>query len=399
MPFHAKCVRATEAGELQCTHPPWARNLPSTAMNSTRLSTSEPHSAKAWAADPHGAGRGSAFDQQAHSVAPVDTGSLGQFSARTLIVVGIVGLAAGAWLARDVLLLGFAGVLLGLALRAGADALVHRLQWSPRWALTATVVSVLTALGLAFWLIGDTVIDQANELARTLPRNIEQMRRWLEGTTLGSVALESLKSVDGDQSLTRAAGFAVNTVGALGGILLVLVVGIYVAADPQWYRNGVLRLAPMHLRPQLERGLRASAVALRRFLLGQAVAMVIVGILTGIGLWLLDLPMALVLALMAALLAFVPFYGPLVAVAPAIMLGFTVSPQTALYVTLLYFAVKQIEGSVISPQIQKRAVALPPALGPFSVAGFGFLFGPLGVILGAPLTVMLIALVRQWRAR
>ena len=108
--------------------------------------------------------------------------------------------------------------------------------------------------------------------------------------------------------------------------------------------------------------------------------------------------MALVLALIAGLLAFVPIYGPIAAAAPAILLGLTMSPQTALHVTLLYFVVKQIESSLISPQIQKRAVALPPALGPFSVATFGLLFGPLGVILGAPLTVMLLALIRDWRS-
>lgn len=318
------------------------------------------------------------------------------FGTRVLLAVAIVALVASIWIVRDVLLLGFAGVLLALALRAGADLLERRLHWSPRWALTAVLLAASALLALAGWLIGEQVVKQANELVRTLPRNVDQIRDWIEETTLGSMLIESIETIYEEQSASRAAGIAFSTIGALGSVILVVVISIYVAASPDQYRSTALQFAPRHLRPRIERGLDASAIALRKFLFGQAIAMVAVGTLTGLGLWLLDMPLALVLGIIAGLLDFVPFYGPILAAVPAILLALTIGPEAAAYVALLYLAIQQIEGNLVSPLIQERTVCLPPAVGLFAVAAFGLLLGPLGVVLGAPLTVMAIALVREW---
>lgn len=274
--------------------------------------------------------------------------------------------------------------------------LEQRLHWSPRWALTAVLIAASALLALAGWLIGEQVVKQANELVRTLPRNVDQIRDWIEDTTLGSMVIESIETIYEEQSVSRAAGIAFNTIGALGSLILVVAISIYVAASPDQYRSTALQFAPKRLRSRIERALDASAVALRKFLFGQAIAMLAVGSLTGFGLWLLDMPLALVLAILAGLLDFVPFYGPILAAVPAILLALTVGPEAAVYVALLYLAIQQIEGNVISPLIQERTVCLPPAIGLFAVAAFGLLLGPLGVVLGAPLTVMAIALAREW---
>ena len=128
--------------------------------------------------------------------------------------------------------------------------------------------------------------------------------------------------------------------------------------------------------------------ALRLWLRGQLIAMIVVGLLTGFGLWCLGMPSAFTLGLLAGMLEFIPFAGPILSMVPAILLALAVSPDLALWVLLLYFAVQQFEGYVLTPLVQQYAVDLPGVVLLFALIAFGALFGTLGVILAAPLTVV-----------
>ena len=119
------------------------------------------------------------------------------------------------------------------------------------------------------------------------------------------------------------------------------------------------------------------------------------GILTGLGLWLLGIPLALTLALLAAVLTFVPYVGAFLSAIPALLLGIVQGPVTALYVGLLYIAVQFVEGYLITPLVQQETVSLPPALTIGSLVLFGALFGPMGIMLGTPLAAVGIVLVRM----
>jgi predicted PurR-regulated permease PerM len=127
--------------------------------------------------------------------------------------------------------------------------------------------------------------------------------------------------------------------------------------------------------------------ALRLWLVGQLFAMALVGILAGLGLWLLGIPSALALGLIAGLLEFVPVVGPIAAAVPAVLLAMLVGWEESLMVAGLYFAIQQVEGYVITPLVQQRAVDLPPALTLFSLIALGTVFGVPGVLLAAPMTV------------
>lgn len=141
--------------------------------------------------------------------------------------------------------------------------------------------------------------------------------------------------------------------------------------------------------------LGAARRALRGWLLGQVVSMSLVGVLTGIGLRLLGVPLVLSLSVLAGLPDFIPFIGPVIAAVPAVLMAATVGPSIALYTVLLYIVVQQIEGNVIQPLVQRWAVALPPALGLIAVVAFGTLFGVLGLVFAVPLAVALRALVQK----
>jgi predicted PurR-regulated permease PerM len=120
-----------------------------------------------------------------------------------------------------------------------------------------------------------------------------------------------------------------------------------------------------------------------------------VGVLTTLGLWLLGIPSALALGLLAGVLEFVPFLGPILSAVPAVALALGEGMDTMLWVVGLYVAVQQIEGALITPLVQQHTVDLPPALTIFAIVAFGVLFGPLGILLATPLAVVVFVLVKK----
>jgi predicted PurR-regulated permease PerM len=181
----------------------------------------------------------------------------------------------------------------------------------------------------------------------------------------------------------------------LADLLVVIFAGIYLATQPNFYRVGAIKLVPPTRRKIAAEAMLESERALRLWLKGQAIAMVVVGLLTGFGLWFLGMPSAMTLGLLAGVLEFIPFAGPIIAAVPAVLLALAVSPELALWVTLLYVIVQQFEGNVLTPLVQQYAVDLPGAVLLFSLIGFGTLFGTLGVILAAPLAVVTMVLVKR----
>ena len=105
--------------------------------------------------------------------------------------------------------------------------------------------------------------------------------------------------------------------------------------------------------------------------------------------------MSLSLGILAGIAEFVPYLGPIVSAIPAILVAFTLGPTAALETAGLYLVIHGIEAYVLVPLIQRKAVALPPALGILAVVFFGLMLGPLGVVFAHPLTVCVIVLVQQ----
>jgi predicted PurR-regulated permease PerM len=170
--------------------------------------------------------------------------------------------------------------------------------------------------------------------------------------------------------------------------------GAFLAGEPELYRRGLVKLVPgERARERLGDTLDTTGRALRRWLLGQLLSMTIVGVLTGLGLWLIGVPAPLALALLTFLAEFVPLIGPVVAAVPALLLGLAQGWGTA--VLLLYLAVQQVESNMITPLVQRKVVELPPALTLFGVVALGVVLGPLGLILGAPLLVVAVVATKK----
>ncbi|MGH7200668.1 MAG: AI-2E family transporter, partial [Planctomycetaceae bacterium] len=165
--------------------------------------------------------------------------------------------------------------------------------------------------------------------------------------------------------------------------------------EPQLYIRGILRLVPVPRRKRCREVLAAAGYTLRWWILGRLFSMAVLGILVGVGLGLLSVPMALTLALIAAALEFIPTIGPILASLPAILIAFMQGPQQALYVVLLYLAVQTVESYLLTPLVERQSVRLPPVMTILVMTLFGVLWGVLGVLVAAPATAAMITVVQM----
>ncbi len=319
---------------------------------------------------------------------------------RLLITLLIGGVALLLWNLRGLLLLVFGSVLVAVILNLVAAPIRDRLGLPRGLALLVAVLIVASLIGTAFWMFGSEVIRQSESLREMIPAAWQAMLARFDDWGIGAPVREWTEGLGSGGGIVSNVGSLALSVGnAVADILLVVVGGIYLAAQPDIYWAGLLKLLPERARTLAAQALEASGRGLRLWLLGRLISMAVVGLLTFFGLWLIGVPSALTLGLLAALLEFVPFLGPILAALPAILLAFAQEPEMALWTIALFVAIQQFEGNVLEPLIQQRAVEIPPALLLFALVAGTLLFGVSGILLAAPFTVVLFMLVKRLYVR
>ncbi len=358
---------------------------------------------------------------------------------RTLaIIAGFYIALQVLWIGRTIVLLTFLGVLFGIALAAGVDWLERKRV--PRG--VGAVLLVLVFLGILAGIGAATapsITGQMRDLKTQLPRAVGKIQRWVrdrqEGvsevleqvapdptaagdkkpaprdTTATAGKQESAEGADKGPSLGDGVtgqiggiarylfGFFTSTFAALGGMLLILFVAIFVAADTRTYQDGLMHLFPHEARPRAREVLGATAAMLRRWLLTQSVSMVLVGVLTGGVLMAMGIEAAIALGIIAGILEFVPIVGPIMAAVPAIAMGFLDGPEKALYVALAYVGIQQVESNVIQPLLMKKGLELPPVLTIFTQGILSLVFGFMGLLVAVPLLAAVIVPIKMLYVR
>jgi predicted PurR-regulated permease PerM len=311
------------------------------------------------------------------------------------LVIGAVLLLV-LWRLRNVVLLSFAAIIAAALLRGLAEPVVRSTRLSSRLAIVVVIVALAALMLAALWLTGQPMLQQLQELRNTVPRAWATVLSWLQAQPFGPHLLNWLDSA-GDLKVPwdRVAGVASAATTALADTFLVLLLGVYLAFDPRLYRDGFLHLVPTARRVEVGAALSASGDALRRWMLGQGVTMVIVCSTVGVGLALLGSPLAAAMGFIAGLLEFVPFFGAIAWALLGTLLAFAQGPTQALHVAIFFLVVQQLEGNLVIPMVQRWAVQLPPVLSLLAVVVFGTLFGVEGVILGTPLMVVAVVLIRK----
>lgn len=382
----------------------------------------------------------------------------GRFIRRVLILLGIGATVLVVFVLRELLILVFGSIVVAVLLAAITERIQRYTKIKRGFALALTIFALLGLVFGAVTLFRTQVLGQAQQLTDQIPAAWNQARGTLGqwGIELPELNLDSGGAAQEDASdsappaanpgedptaLTAAnpsqseaeigsaatgwqaeaqqedeeEGFLqgggvlelgqgilgqlgrllTGVFGAVAYTLLVIAGGIYFAAQPKLYQNGILYLFPKRNRPLMSEALHDTARSIKLWLLGTMISMGMIGFLTGVGLWLIGVPSPLALGLLAGLLEFVPIIGPIAAAIPAILIAFTQSSEMALWTLGFFIVLQQVEGNVVQPIVQKYAVDLPPALLLFSVVAGGYLFGIVGILFAAPLTVAAYVLVRR----
>ena len=310
----------------------------------------------------------------------------------TAAVIGVIAVAVGLWYARTAVLLAFAGILLAIVLYGGSRALAE-LTKLPRLLMLGVVVA---AIALFFFLVfataGPTLALQIAQLARRIAIGATTLTKQIaafadQANLLQNVDLVQLLSgfLSPWGIATGATSVALSIVGLLSAGLIVVFFGIYFAADPETYVQLVARLAPQERRSAILQVMYQTGDVLRRWLIGQGISMALIGSLTYVGLLILGVPIAFVLALFAGLAGFLPYLGPIIGAVPMVLVAGGESLDLALWVVGLYALIQFLESYLLTPLIQARAVSMPPAIVILSQLVLGAVFGILGLALATPL--------------
>lgn len=296
----------------------------------------------------------------------------------------------------NVFLLILAGVLIALFFHGFAGMLQKNLHVPQKSSLLVSVILTFVIIILVSWFMGSTIENQVIELAKTLPSTINNAKQQLATTTFGQKLLENTSSDKvSRQAYTFFGKFFNSTFGVVTNIYVVLFLGLFFTAAPKTYLNGLLMLVPAKAKPQAKNIADKTGFTLTKWLKGQIFAMVVIAVLKGIALTILGIPMAVALAVIAGILNFIPNFGPLLSMIPAILIALTQGVNKAIIVAAVYLLLQIIEGNIITPSIQQKLIKMPAAITIIAQLFMGILSGGWGLILATPLVAIVIVVVQE----
>lgn len=296
----------------------------------------------------------------------------------------------------SVLLLSLAAILFAVYFHGCAGFFQSKLHIPAGWSLALSIVINIILLVGFLWFAGARLQQQISQLTNTFPQTIDNAKSYLEGSALGTKVLDYLKTTgDSQKTISVAKSFFASSFGILSDVYIVLLLGMFFIAGPAVYKKGIIHLLPPIAKDKGVDLLNEIHTVLKNWVKGQLFGFVFIAILTGLGLWAIGMPMILVLALIAGLLNFIPNFGPVIALIPAILIALSQGSTTAFLVLGLYTLIQIIQSAVTQPLIQKKMVSIPPALIIFGQVAMGILGGFWGVLLATPVIVIIMTLVNK----
>lgn len=320
------------------------------------------------------------------------------FIRRLFIAAAVVALFVVTWWLSGVALLLFAAVLLAFTLtQMGAPLRWLGLPNALAVAMAALATIALIVAGATFF--GREIGAQAQALVANFREAVTQLAQQLAASPLGAW-VDSMNPSQGLSSiLGTVVSWSVSLGQALVGLALVLVGGFYMAVSQTSYRDGLLKLVPADYRANVSATLDDIATALHWWIKGQLTVMIVVGALTAAALTIAGVKSALALGALAGLANFVPYIGSIAAAAVTLVIASSQGVETLGYAAAAMFLVQQLESNVLTPIIVGRAVSIEPVVGLFALVAMGSLFGPLGLLLGFPLTIVADIAIRRLYVR
>jgi predicted PurR-regulated permease PerM len=322
------------------------------------------------------------------------------FARRVITVLALTAAAflllGFAWQVAQALLLLFASVLVALFLSGTSSWINYRTRIPYGWCLLLVVLAIILIVSGLSVFLARQLIQQARQLYKGLADTAADAREWIEQFAWGERLIEQAAEGGAVHQQVQPALQVLGSITAVvAGAIVVVVIGLYLAASPDHYKNGLVYLVPPRHRHRAHEVLEALGKALRGWLLAQFVSMAVIGTLVAIGLWFFGIEMWLILGVIAGLLTFVPNLGPIIAGVPPTLIALNQSPTVALGVVAYFTAVQMLEGYVVTPMVQDRMIHLPPAGILAAQVLMAYSLGLLGVAMAAPLLAASMVVIQM----
>jgi predicted PurR-regulated permease PerM len=313
---------------------------------------------------------------------------------RAAILVAVALVPVLVWLLFGVLLMAMGAALVAILLNLGAEPLTRWLRFPHGAALFASGVIITSLIGIAAYYLVGTQAAELQDILQRVNQAVDGFRASLHGSEFGRFILSHLQA-DG----FNLGGIATGVFGVSLNFLTALVIsvfgGIYLAAQADVYRDGLIQLLPHRLRANGAETLMDIANALRLWMLGQMIGMVLIGLLTAFAAWLIGLPSALALGLIAGLFEFIPYVGPILGAIPAVLVAATKGLDTVLWTVAAYTLIQQVEGHLVAPLISREMVYIPPLVLILGIVAITTLFGRVAAVFAAPIAVIIFVAVKK----
>ena len=309
-----------------------------------------------------------------------------------LLVVAVAVIPVLIYYLFGVILMVFGAVILAMLLRLGAEPAKRFLLLPEPLALLLSGLIMLAIIAGTGYLFGTRISGEFQDVTRRVTAASTELEASLHGSAFGNFLLSHVSG--GRFSLPdMLSGLLRLSTELLEAVIITAISAVYLAAQPRVYRNGLIWLFPPQRHARAAEIIDGIGEALRLWLLGQLIEMVLIGVLSMFAVWIIGVPSPLALGMIAGIGEFIPYVGPLLAAIPAILVALTKSPEAALWTLLAYLAIHQIEGQVVAPLIQRHMVLIPPAVMLLGIAALTYLFGVIAIIFAAPIVVVVFAAV------
>lgn len=324
-----------------------------------------------------------------------------RFLISVLLLALILAVADLLIVTGSIVLLVFAGLLFGTSLHGVSHWFAQRTGLPRAGVYSLVVATLLVTIAAGFFYLGSLVFIQWDQLWAEMTAAIENGQKWLKDQGWSDGVLPTQDEVrsmvkDANSQILPRMLYGLTWLGwGLTGAFVILFVGLYAAYDPDLYKIGIMKLFPLPHRPRITKVVAQLGAAMRRWILGRMMSMTFVGVLTAIGMWFLEVPMYGTLGVLAALFTFIPNIGPLLAAVPQILLAVNLGGNTVLYVVIFILVLEGVESFLVTPLIQQHEVSLPPVLTIAAQLLSGALLGIIGLMMAAPLVVVLTVLIQM----
>jgi predicted PurR-regulated permease PerM len=320
-----------------------------------------------------------------------------EFTKRSAIFIALALTPILVWWLFDVIVVVIGAILTATLLDLCARPF-QRLAAPRPVALLASGLLIIGVIGGVGYLFGAGVGSEMQEVFRRIEEARQSIDKALHESAFGNLLLSHISNANVPLAQLVGGIFRISATFLLA-VIVTFFAGVYLAAQPTLYRDGVSMLFPFEMRSTVDETIDHLADGLRLWLQGQLMQMAIIGLLSGLAVWVIGLPSPVALGVIAGACEFIPYLGPIVAAIPAVLVAVTLTPSAIAWTVTAYVLIHQTEGHLVMPLIQRQMVYIPPAVMVLSIAAISSLFGLVGTIFAAPLTVTLFVLVKKLYVR